>query len=814
MKKPEAPRKRRPSFVRGLFGLIGLCLLAATLVGAVLLYNYASHLDGVIRTQFEGKRWALPARVYARPLEAFVGATLNAEQLQHELDLLRYRRADSIDGPGLYRRNGDTLELSTRGFAFWDGTEASRHVRVGFRDGTLVGLDGLDGQPSPDVLRLEPFEIAGIYPAHHEDRVLVRRQDLPKPLVDALVATEDRTFFEHFGIDLKGVARAAIANLRAGRTVQGASTLTQQLVKNFFLSNERTLTRKLNEMLMAVLIDAHYSKDDILEAYSNEIYLGQDGARAIHGFGRAARFYFDRPLGELTLPQMALMVGLVKGPSYYDPRRHPERAKERRAIVLEAMTELGYIDAVAAAEAKAAPLGVVERQTNGLTLYPNFVDLVQRQLRESYREEDLTSEGLRIFTTLDPRMQDIAEQTLLASLPVLEKSQRMKPDTLQGAVVLASPDNGEVYALVGGRDVRLAGFNRVLDARRPAGSLLKPAVYLAALEDSEHYSLASSLHDEPFTWRIPGGGGDWSPHNYDKRYRGRVMLRDALAKSMNVPTAWIAQQIGMERVVDIMKRLGARQNLRTNPSLVLGAADLTPFEIAQMYQTLASGGFRAPLRAIREVTTKDGKPLSRYPLDIQQVVKPGPAYLIINAMQAVVREGTAAGLAGKAFDRKLGLAGKTGATDDLRDSWFAGFSGNLMALVWVGRDDNQPTGLSGATGALRTWVDLMKQLPLTPLDPAPPLEVATIAVDRASGGLADRNCHNTLMLPFLAGSEPRALAPCHAGYVPPEGYAGGGMDTNGDTGSEEPVAGGSAEPRTAAPSNNDSIGDFFRRLMQ
>lgn len=801
--KKVLPR-RRPSVFGGLFGLIMLLLLGALAVGSVALFSYARHLDGIIRTQFEGKRWALPARVYARPLEVFAGMPLGAEQFARELGLLSYRVEGQDLGPGSYTRKGETFELSTRSFAFWDGVEPVRRLRVAFKAGTVAEIAALDGQPAPGLLRLEPPEIAGIYPSHREDRVLVRRDELPKSLVDALIAIEDRSYFEHFGIDPKGIVRAAIANLRAGRTVQGASTLTQQLVKNFFLSNERTMTRKLNEMLMAVLIDWHYSKDEILEAYANEIYLAQDGARAIHGFGLAARYFFGRTLSELDLPQVALLVGLVKGPSYYDPRRHPERARDRRALVLDAMAELGSITPEQAAAAKQAPLGVVERPSSGVTQYPTFLDLVQRQLRESYREEDLTSAGLKIFTTLDPQLQGVAEQTIINMLPVLEKSVRLKPDLLQGAAVLAVPDTGEVLAMVGGRDVHFAGFNRVLDARRPAGSLLKPAVYLTALEDPSRFTLASALDDSPFTWHL--AGSDWSPHNYDKRYHGRVLLRDALAKSYNIPTARLGQMVGMDKVVDTLKRLGVRQELKPFPSLVLGATDIAPIEIAQVYQTLSSGGYRAPLRAIREVTTQDGRPLARYPLKIEQVVAPGPAYLITQALQTVVREGTAAAATAK-LDRKLNLAGKTGTTDDLRDSWFAGFSGNYMGVVWVGRDDNQPTGLSGTTGALRVWVELMKQLPLQPVDAAPPAGVQTARIDRDSGLLADEHCPRALSLPFIAGSAPNTVAPCHAGYESAPGY-----DDNSDPGAGSAPADPSAPP--SGGGGNDSIGDFFKRLMQ
>ncbi|MDQ2694347.1 MAG: penicillin-binding protein 1B [Pseudomonadota bacterium] len=795
---PRSPRRARareaPRPPRLRWGRVLLLLLAClAIVTVAALGAYVMHLDTLIRSQFEGRRWALPARVYARPLELFPGRPLSAGQFAAELALLRYRAVEEPRSPGTYARDGDTFRVVSRSFSFWDGAEPSQALRLTFAKDTVKDLTGFEETAALDLVRMDPVEIAGIYPSHNEDRILIQRQDLPPVLVDALIAVEDRKYHEHWGIDFKGIFRALVANLRAGRTVQGGSTLTQQLVKNYFLSNERTLRRKLNEMAMAVLLDWHYSKDEILEAYANEVYLGQDGNRAVHGLGLASRFYFDRPLAELDLHHIALLVGLIRGPSYYDPRRHPQRATARRNLVLDVMAQQNLISAADAATAKALPLDVIDRPQSGITRYPAFLDLVQRQLREDYREEDLTSEGLKIFTTLDPQVQEAAEQAIIARLPELEKKGKKDTGQLQAAAIVADTQTGEVLAVVGGRDVRLAGFNRALDARRLAGSLLKPAVFLTALEHPEYYTLATLLDDSsPFSYRAPNGTV-WKPANYDKNYHGYVLLQDALARSYNIPTARVGMAVDLKRVINTLNRLGIRRDLRPYPSLLLGAVDLSPLEVAQMYETLASGGFRVPLRAIREVTAVDGKPVQRYPLSVEQVIQPGPAYLITKAMQSVVSSGTARAASQK-LPSSLNLAGKTGTTDDLRDSWFAGFSGNRLAVVWLGRDDNAPMGLSGSTGALPVWIAMMDRLHLLPLDPVPPSNIQLAWIDPKTGLLSDRNCPGARQLPFIAGSAPPYSAPCGEAAF----YSRGA-----------PSPGGGPRPSAADP-----ISDFFRRLTE
>jgi penicillin-binding protein 1B len=708
-----------------------------------------------VRRQFEGKRWALPARVYARPLELFADRQLPPEDLISELTALGYQRTAQPEKPGSFARTGDTIRLTTRVFRFWDGAEPAVPVQAVFQRNRLVSLrHAKSGEPLP-VARLDPLLIGSIYPAHHEDRILVRLGDVPPLLIKALIAVEDQRFYAHHGIDPWALGRAIWANLRARTMVQGGSTLTQQLVKNFYLQSERRLWRKLQEALIALLLERHYSKDAILEAYLNEIFLGQEGQRAIHGFGLASQFYFGRPVEEVTLPQIALLISLVRGASYYNPRRYADRALTRRNAVLDTLVARGVIDEAEARTAKAAGLGVIPEAPSGVSPYPAFLDLVRRQLRQDYREQDLMSEGLQVFTTLDPRIQEHGQQVLATRLAQLEQQQGLPTGALQGAMVVTRSQDGEVVALTGGRDPLATGFNRALDAVRPIGSLIKPAIYLTALSRPPDYTLVTPLEDQPL--RLQSNGQDWIPQNFDHQYHGAVPLYLALAHSYNLATVRLGLAIGIPQVLETVKRLGITRALDTYPSMLLGTMALPPLEVAQMYQTLASGGFRTPLRAVREVLTATGEPLQRYPLTVEQVADPASVFLLTTALQEVVRQGTGR-LLSRSFATAMAVAGKTGTTDDLRDSWFAGFTGDYVAVVWLGRDNNLPTGLTGATGALPVWEELMRRVSIQPLRPSPPPEVEFVWID-PQGRRTDAQCPGAMTLPFLTGTEPRVWAP-------------------------------------------------------
>jgi penicillin-binding protein 1B len=736
--------------------LIALALAAS--VGLLLFSVYLVRLDQDVRTRFAGVRWVLPAQVYAAPQEIYPGAPLGLDELRRELNRLGYRQADELFGPGTYVVARNELRIDLRAFTFWDGAQDERRIAVRGDAQGLGAIRVMGSDQTLDLVRLDPLLIGSIYPSHGgEDRVLVKLDEVPPLLPQTLLMVEDRGFYSHPGVSLRGIARAAFANLRAGHAVQGASTLTQQLIKNLFLTNQRSFKRKFTEACMALLLERHVSKDEILEAYLNEAYLGQDGPREVHGFGLASQFYFNKPLNELRPHEIALLVGIVKGPAAYNPRRSPRLVLERRNLVLKMMADAGAIRPDEYQEAVAEPLGVSGPSTGGAERYPAFIDLVRQQLTGLYHEEDLTSEGLRIFTTLDPRVQETLENRIVTDLPELEKSRRMTPDTLQGAGVVTTAEGGAVLAVVGGCDPRYAGFDRAIDARRPIGSLAKPLVYVSALAQPERFNLQTILHDEPIELRLPGGQV-WAPKNYDHQVHGDLPLYMALAKSYNLATVRLGLDVGVSKVHDAFSAAGF-PDAQQLPSMFLGAVDMAPIDVAQIYSTLASGGYLTPLLAIREVMTKDGQPLSRYSFKLKQTLPEAPVYLTTWAMQKVIEFGTAR-WATSVLPPGQHYAGKTGTTEDMRDSWFAGFGSDRVAVIWVGRDDNKPTGFEGATGALRIWARLMRDLNARGLDSPPPAGVEEAQVDPATGLLADEGCPGATVVPFVRDFAPKDYAPC------------------------------------------------------
>ena len=725
-------------------------LLKITLVLLVLGGLYTVYLDAKITATFSDKMWDLPAKVYARPLELFVGAPLSPEDLAYELQVLGYRPVSVTNNRGDVARKGNRFEIYTRGFNFPGEREPDRQVAVEFSGNHVKSLVAADGDV--DLMRLDPVLIGGIYPKQGEDRLLVRLDEVPETFRNALLAVEDQKFYSHWGFSIVGIVRSAINNLLSGSVVAGGSTITQQLVKNYYLTSERTLVRKLTEVVMAILLDLHYEKDQILESYINEVYLGQDGPRAVHGFGLAAQHYFGKPLQQLEPHEQALLIGMIKGPSLYNPQRNPERALQRRNVVLNVMAEQGVIPAEQAVAARAKPLSL-ENEGTLRNSFPGFLDLVRRQLRRDYRDEDLTTQGLSIFTSLDPVLQHRLEISTDAVLKQLDPS-----GNLESASIVTRFDTGEVAALIGGRKMRFAGFNRALDARRPAGSLIKPAIYLAALERPKQFSLATVLSDTPYTVKIPGSKV-WQPQNYDLKPHGNVLLYQALANSYNLASARLGMQLGIDTVVDMLARLGIEQGVPRMPALFLGAGEYSPMDMVTMYQTIASGGFRMPLRAIRDIVDSNGEPLKRYPLEYDRTVSLQAMNLLHFALRAVVQEGTARG-AYNYLPRDFAVAGKTGTTNDGRDSWFAGFSGDLLAVSWIGRDDNAKTGLTGSSGALKIWAQFMAKASRQSLTYRMPDNMEMQWIDDQSGYLTGEGCPNSRMLPFINGSAPRQRTAC------------------------------------------------------
>ncbi|MEE4659856.1 MAG: penicillin-binding protein 1B [Halieaceae bacterium] len=719
------------------------------LVLALLLAITLAYLDALVSASFDQRRWETPATVFARPLELYPGLVLSPEALDYELELLGYRDSATLSGSGQKRRTGEVLAFHARSFAFADGRQPPARVELRFA-GDRVSQVRVDERRAP-LFRLEPLQIGGIYP-RHQDRLLLRLAEVPDSLLEGLLAVEDRGFQQHHGISPTGILRAALANLRAGRLVQGGSTITQQLVKNYYLSRERSLLRKLIEALMALMLELHADKSEILEAYLNEVYLGQDGPRAIHGFGLAARHYFDAPLETLGLHQQALLIGMVKGPSLYNPLRNPDTALARRNLVLDVMREQSVISEAEHTVASAMPLDISQRP-RVINTFPAYLNLVRRQLRRDYREQDLVASGLRVFTSFDPQLQRMAETAVTEVLSGLDRE-----DKLQAAMVVTRYHNGEVVALIGGRKPRFAGFNRALDAIRPMGSLIKPVVYLTALEQPQRWTLASLLDDSPVSVDL-GAGARWEPENFERESHGQVPLHTALTHSYNQATARLGMQLGTDRVRESLRRLGLERAQPDVPAMLLGAGGVAPVEVATLYQSIAAGGFALPLQTIREVVDAQGKLLKRSTLDYARVADPAAMHLLHYGLREVVREGT-----GRVVYRSLpadfDVAGKTGTTNDNRDAWFAGFSGDLLAVNWVGRDDNAPTGLTGATGAAPIWAHFMAAASRAGLAYRAPATIKHYWVDEASGKLSDERCAGARLLPFIEGSQPQAQAPC------------------------------------------------------
>lgn len=760
MTRSRSPKKSPKPTNSRLRSLLGWAL-KLSLVGLVILGCFAVYLDSIVQEKFSGKRWTIPAKVYARPLELFVGQKLSRDDFLLELDALGYRREGVANGPGAAAVNGNTVDLNTRGFQFYEGADPAQQIHVRFSGDYVAELTAANGAKLA-VARLEPLMIGGLYPKNLEDRILIKLDQAPPYLLDTLVTVEDRDFYHHFGVSPKGIVRAFWINASAGQMRQGGSTLTQQLVKNFYLTNERSITRKLTEAMMAVLLEIHYSKQEILEAYLNEVFVGQDGQRAVHGFGLASQYFFSQPLSELKLHQVALLVGLVKGPSYYNPRRNPERALERRNLVLDLLEQQGIATPEVVAAAKKMPLGVTKTGSLADSSFPDFLDLVKRQLRQDYRDEDLTEEGLRIFTSFDPILQMKSEAAVRESFAKI--SGRKGADEMETAMVVTNPETGEVQALIGSRQAGFAGFNRALDAVRPIGSLVKPAIYLTALERPQQYTLTSWIPDEPF--QVKGADGQiWKPQNYDHKAHGNIFLYQGLAHSYNLSSAKLGLDLGIPNVFKTLTKLGVTREWPAFPSMLLGAGALTPIEVATMYQTIASGGFNTPLRGIRSVLTAEGDPLKRYPFQIQQRFDPGSIYLLQNAMQRVMREGTGKSVY-NVLPGTLNLAGKSGTTNDSRDSWFAGFSQDLLAIVWMGRDDNGKTPFTGATGALQIWTSFMKKADPLPLDMAMPDNVVQAWVNASTGEGTDASCPNAVQMPYIRGSEPQPGPTCGGAAAP------------------------------------------------
>ena len=741
---------------------------------------YLMVLYVIVTDRLEGKRWRLPSKVYSDSFVLYPGQDLAGAHLMDRLRRLGYHSVSGLpQRPGEYRLDPGRLEIFLHDFSYPDHAFKGFRLRLSLDHGRITVMTEPPGEEGLAMVELEPELVAAFFDETWEERNLVRLEEVPPRLMEAILSVEDTRFYQHKGVDLRSVARALWVDLKEGAIVQGGSTLTQQLVKNFFLTQERTLTRKINEIFMALLLEMRYSKEEILEAYLNEIYLGQSGTMGIYGVGEAARFYFGKSPEAMTLGEAALLAGMIKSPNSLSPYRDLERAKARKAVALDRMLALEKINLFQYNQALREELPKRPPVEHGSSA-PYFMEFVRQQLSEHYSSQVLTSEGLRIFTTLDMQQQKIAEEALVKGLEGLERTyphlrREDLQQKLQGCLVALQPQTGHIKAMVGGRDFQVSQFNRATQARRQPGSLFKPFVYAAAISQSltvqgQPFTATTLIEDSPFT--LMSETGIWNPQNYDKTYHGTVTLRTALENSLNVATARIAQEIGIDRVMSAARTLGIQSPLKNVPSLALGTSEVIPLEIASAYAVIANGGVKVEPLTIKEVVDATGQVLERRTLEMTTVLTPQEAYLLTYLLQGVVDRGTARGVRALGFDRPV--AGKTGTTSDYKDAWFLGFTPDLLAVVWVGFDQSMPVEsdasspdpngsgvgelrLTGAQAALPLWTEFMKQsmvgLPIS--DFVAPPRIIYRLIDPKTGLLSTQDCPEAIREAFIEGTEPQ-----------------------------------------------------------
>ena len=716
--KKKSKNKKRSLWRRfwSLIFKLFLIFMAVTVV-------YGIYLDQQIKERIEGNVWELPAAVYGQIIDLEPDSDYSLSDVVTMLNGAQYRQQDSkATRPGEFIVSNDAVEIYRRPFMFPDGEEQAFRVRITFYDNRIDRITNLDTGRDFGLLKIDPKLITMMHSPNGEQRLFVPLKQFPDSLLQTLIATEDKRFYEHHGISLYSIGRAIYVNLTTGRT-EGGSTLTQQTVKNLFLSNERSLSRKLREAYMALILDARYSKERILELYLNEVYFGQAGAEEIHGFPLASLYYFGRPVNELTLDQQAVLVGMVKGASVYNPWTQPQQVTERRNVVLKLAQQQGIIDEELYNLLSQRPLSVLPKG-GVISPQPAFMQVVRSELRKQLGDKADHLSGMKIFTTFDPVAQASAEQAVTNQIETLRKS---TSKDLQTAMVIVSRETGEIRSIIGSAEPRYPGYNRAWLTRRAIGSLAKPSTYLTALGQPDHYQLNTWLDDSPLSIKLDNGSY-WQPKNYDRKFRDRVMLVDALALSLNVPTVNLGMALGLDATKNTLQSLGVPSDRIPNlPSRLLGALELTPLETAQMFQTIANNGKRSPLTILRYVLTDKGELVYQsYPQQIQAVSQQS-AYLTTYAMQQVVASGTSRSL--KAKYGSFNLAAKTGTSNDSRDSWFTGIDGKNVAVIWIGLDDHTPMKLTGATGALKIYSEYLQNNPPKKLLQPLPQNIFTMPID-------------------------------------------------------------------------------------
>jgi penicillin-binding protein 1B len=760
-----ARRVYSPQRFRIVVALLTLIFLPIVFGASLLIYHYVRY-SVLVERKLQGERWQIPSRVYARPLVLRPGLVLDEDGLVQILNGLRYTERET--GPTA----AGEFATSPHGVSLWPRPVpggADEPLLVVFDQGVVKEIRGRKPRERFARQELEPELVTYLFDESREKRRRVRYEDLPQNLIQAVLAIEDRRFFSHPGLDPFRLLSAIVRNMRTESDIpQGASTITQQLCKNFFLTPARTYRRKIQEALLAFVLERRASKEKILELYLNEVYLGQAGSFSLNGVGEAARAYFGKDVANLTLPESALLAGMIQSPNPYNPFRHPERATERRNTVLRFMKDAGFIDDPTMEAAIASPL-LVEKTSVDLTDAPYFVDLVRQQMAQRYDPEDLTTQNLSIYTTLDLHLQALAQQALERGLDNVQKMiGKRTTKQVQGSLIALEPLSGKVVALVGGRSYGASQYNRVMQARRQPGSTFKPFVYLTAFESTfDDPSLppitpATVVEDAPAVFFYEDK--EYIPQNYEDKYFGFVTLRKALCKSLNVATVKVAEMVGYDRIARLWsQKIGVGAPVEAVPAVALGAFELTPYQMASAYNVIASGGYKVEPVTVLQVADEKGRVLEQHYAPVpERVLRPESTYLVTSLLRSVFTEGTAVGARAMGFT--WDAAGKTGTTNDYRDAWFAGFTPDLLCVVWVGFDDNTPVGLSGARAALPIWVDFMKAAlnGTEPVPfPAPPENIVFVDIDADTGLLATPLCPNVRSEAFIAGTEPRVRCNAH-----------------------------------------------------
>ncbi len=745
----------------------GAVTLLVMLLSGLGLTIYARSLSNQIETRFSTRRWRVPSRVYSDTTLIYPGQKVNRDLFDNLLKDLGYHDVTGTPArKGEIRRRPHRVDLFLNDLRTPLQKRSGFPVRLRFRHDTITDIQRLDTQTSMPILELEPQEIMLFFTSEREQRDLVSIDQVPDHLRFAVLAAEDNRFYLHHGVDLEGIFRALYTNLRHGAFLQGGSTITQQLAKNFFLTPQKTLRRKFKELIMSIIIELRYEKNEILEIYLNEIYLGQKGSVAIHGVGAASRFYFGKPVGELSLGEAATMAGLIKAPNLYSPYLEKERCRQRRNAVLDLMYRSGTISRqTLSAE---LPLPVV---SIGYTAYgrkaPYFIDYLSRQLSELYPGDALSSLGLSIFTTLDNQVQEAAEAALTKGLERLEKTnpkrfRQKSEEKLQGAVVVVQPKTGAILAMVGGRNYGSSQFNRITHARRQPGSTFKPFVYLSALD---RFTAVSWLANVRKTYRIDGR--EWRPKNFAPVPESRLLLKDALAKSVNLATLDLAAKIGLDRIITTARAFQFSTPIKPFPSLSLGAFEVIPLELACAYSVFAADGVQPYPLSLKEVVDENGRILDQRHMTINRVISPGEAFIMTSMLKGVIEEGTARGLKYRGI--RFPVAGKTGTTSNYRDAWFVGYTPDILALIWVGFDNGDPIHATGAEAAMPIWADIIQAVPhhIAGTDFRVPPGVVRETVCSQSGLVAQSpGCPRRLDVFFLAENRPLAACPLHRQAAP------------------------------------------------